>query len=97
MVQMLLTPLMFLSGALFPAGGDIPAWLRIAIRLNPMSYAVDATRSLVVHFVPATDGPALSGGLTWWGWRVPGWLDVLVVLAAGLALLAAAGIAFARE
>jgi ABC-2 type transport system permease protein len=97
MVQMLLAPLMFLSGALFPAGNDIPAWLRIATRLNPMSYAVDATRSLVVHFVPAADRPALSGGLTWWGWRVPGWLDVLVVLAAGLALLVAAGIAFARE
>ena len=97
LVQLLLTPLMFLSGSLFPAGGDIPGWLRVATRLNPMSYAVDAIRQLVVHFLPAGDRPGLNGGLTWWGWPVPAWLDVVVVLAAGLALLGVAAIAFARD
>jgi ABC-2 type transport system permease protein len=85
LVQLLLAPLMFLSGALFPADGDIPGWLSVATRLNPMSYAVDAIRRLVVHFLPAADRPDLNSGLTWWGWKVPGWLDVVVVLATGLA------------
>jgi ABC-2 type transport system permease protein len=97
LVQLLLAPLMFLPGALFPAGGDIPGWLSVATRLNPMSYAVDAIRQVVVHFLPAGDRPDLNGGLTWWGWQVPAWLDVVVVLATGLALLTAAGIAFARD
>lgn len=97
LVQLLLAPLMFLSGALFPAGGDIPGWLRLATRFNPMSYAVDAIRTLVVHFLPAGDRPDLQGGLTWWGWSVPAWLDVIVVLVTGLVLLAAASVAFARD
>lgn len=97
LVQLLLTPLMFLSGALFPAGGDIPGWLSVATRLNPMSYAVDAIRQLVAHFIPAGDRPDLNGGLTWWGWPVPAWLDIVVVLAAGLALLGVAAFAFARD
>ena len=97
LVQLLLAPLMFLSGALFPAGGDIPGWLSVATRLNPMSYAVDAIRRVVVHHLPAADRPNLNGGLTWWGWQVPAWLDVVVVLATGLALLTAATIAFARD
>jgi ABC-2 type transport system permease protein len=97
LVQLLLTPLMFLSGALFPAGGEIPGWLSVATRLNPMSYAVDAIRQLVMHFIPAGDRPGLNGGLTWWGWQVPAWLDVVVVLAAGLVLLGTAAFAFARD
>jgi ABC-2 type transport system permease protein len=43
-INVVLFPLLFLSGALYPTGG-MPAALRIVARLNPVSYAVDLTRA----------------------------------------------------
>jgi ABC-2 type transport system permease protein len=42
-INVVLFPLLFLSGALYPTDGMPPA-LRVAARLNPVSYAVDLTR-----------------------------------------------------
>jgi ABC-2 type transport system permease protein len=99
-VQLLLTPLMFLSGALFPLGGGLPGWLVVLTRLNPLSYGVDATRALVFHHLPSTgptgSGSALAEGLTWWGWQVPPWLELTVVGVTGLALLGVACALFSR-
>jgi len=42
-------PLFFLSGALFPATGEgIPMWLQTASKLNPLSYGVDALRTVIL-------------------------------------------------
>jgi ABC-2 type transport system permease protein len=42
-------PLFFLSGALFPLiGPGIPEWLQIASRVNPLTYGVDALRTIVL-------------------------------------------------
>jgi len=42
-------PLFFLSGALFPIRGDtVPGWLQIASNLNPLTYGVDALRTLIL-------------------------------------------------
>jgi ABC-2 type transport system permease protein len=43
-VNVVLFPLLFLSGALYPTAG-MPMPLRVAARLNPVSYAVDLMRS----------------------------------------------------
>jgi ABC-2 type transport system permease protein len=51
-VNFLIQPLFFFSGALYPVEGLPPA-LAIVVRINPMSYAVDAVRALFVgvhHF-----------------------------------------------
>jgi ABC-2 type transport system permease protein len=40
-------PLFFLSGALFPVGGGVPNWLLIASRFNPLTYGVDALRTVI--------------------------------------------------
>ena len=40
-------PLFFLSGALFPVA-KLPAWLKIIVTINPVSYAVDALRSVIL-------------------------------------------------
>lgn len=96
-MQLLLTPLIFLSGSLFPMGGDIPTWLSIVSKINPISYGVDATRTLFFHFLPdGAAGGALVGGITWFGWLVPPWLDVLIVMGTGAALLAVACILFSK-
>jgi ABC-2 type transport system permease protein len=42
-------PLFFLSGALFPATGEgIPGWMQFASKFNPLSYGVDALRTVIL-------------------------------------------------
>jgi ABC-2 type transport system permease protein len=42
-------PLFFLSGALFPATGEgIPGWTQTASKFNPLSYGVDALRTVIL-------------------------------------------------
>jgi ABC-2 type transport system permease protein len=40
-------PLFFLSGALFPVT-KLPFWLKIIVTINPVSYAVDALRTVIL-------------------------------------------------
>ena len=40
-------PLFFLSGALFPVT-KLPIWLKIIVTINPVSYSVDALRSIIL-------------------------------------------------
>jgi ABC-2 type transport system permease protein len=45
-VNLFLIPLWLLSGALFPLAGA-SGWIRIVMRLNPLTYGVEALRSLL--------------------------------------------------
>jgi ABC-2 type transport system permease protein len=45
-------PLFFLSGALFPTTGpDVPTWMQIASAFNPLTYGVDALRTVILGSV----------------------------------------------
>ncbi|MHB8605549.1 MAG: ABC transporter permease [Thermoplasmatota archaeon] len=46
-ISFLLFPLFFLSGALFPVT-NLPTWLAVLVRLNPVTYAVDGLRGVTV-------------------------------------------------
>jgi len=96
-MQMLVMPLFFLSGALYPVAG-LPTWLQVLTRLNPLTYAVDAMRRLVfAHLdVSAAAQQRLAPGVTWFDWRVPTLLEVGIVLALGLAMTAVAIRQFSR-
>jgi ABC-2 type transport system permease protein len=41
-------PMYFLSGAIFPPV-HLPNWLYALVRINPMSYGVDALRAVLLH------------------------------------------------
>jgi ABC-2 type transport system permease protein len=45
-VNLFLIPLWLLSGALFPLSGA-SGWIRVLMHLNPLTYGVDALRSLL--------------------------------------------------
>jgi ABC-2 type transport system permease protein len=96
-MQMAMMPMMFLSGALYPLGG-LPAWLSVLTRLNPLTYAVDPLRQAV--FAHLEVSPALertfNPGVTWNGWQVPVALEIFIVLAMGLILMAVAVWEFRR-
>jgi len=79
--QMVVMPMFFISGALFPVTG-LPAWLAVLNRLDPITYAVDPMRKLVFSRLDIT-----VPGVTWFGWHVPVALEVLMVFALGLLML----------
>jgi len=61
-MNFLIMPLFFLSGALFPLQG-LPSFLSIIIRINPLTYAVDGMRAAFINmsqFGFATDLIVLS-------------------------------------
>lgn len=47
-MQFLLMPMLFLSGAFFPLSG-VPKWLEILARLDPVSYGVDPLRQVILR------------------------------------------------
>lgn len=97
LVQLIITPLMFLSGALFPLAG-LPGWLDLATKLNPMTYAVEPMRSVIfdrLHLDVVTRA-RLDPGIVWGTWPVPVAVQVAVVITMCLVLLSVAVRLFAR-
>ena len=96
-MQLVVFPTVFLSGALYPVAG-LPAWLEVLNRLNPMTYAVDPMRHLVFSHLDVSESArrTLDPGVTWFGWQVPPLLEVAMVLALGLGMLAVAVWRFSR-
>jgi ABC-2 type transport system permease protein len=94
LTQMLVMPLFFLSGALYPLKG-LPGWLSVITRFDPLTYIVDPMRRAVFSHLsisPAAER-ALAPGVTWVGWLVPEWLSLGIVALMGLSML---GIAIAQ-
>ena len=96
-VQLVLTPMMFLSGSMFPLSG-LPAWLTVLTRINPLTYAVEPMRHVVFSKLDldAATLAKLDPGISWGSWLVPVWLQVLIVAAMGLAMLGVATLQFRR-
>jgi ABC-2 type transport system permease protein len=87
-MQMIVTPMFFISGALFPVAG-LATWLAILNRLDPLTYAVDPMRRAVfshLHISSAAQ-QSLNSGVTWFGWRVPTLLEAAVIVLLGLIML----------
>jgi ABC-2 type transport system permease protein len=97
MVQLIITPLMFLSGALFPLSG-LPRWLTVLTHVNPMTYAVEPMRSVVFDRLDADPATlaAFDPGIHWGDFSVSVGLQVLLVALSCVLLLAAAVARFAR-
>lgn len=95
LTQMLIMPLYFLSGAMFPVSG-LPMWLTVLNRIDPLTYAVDPIRRVV--FAHLNVAPAvrerLAPSVTWLGWPVPSLLCAGVVAALGVAMTAVAIVEF---
>jgi len=76
-------PLFFLSGAIIPLRGDVPNWLQIASSINPLTYGVDALRTVVA----GNSWPPLH----------PLYFNLLVVLAFDIAMITIGTLAFSRR
>jgi ABC-2 type transport system permease protein len=97
MVQLAITPMMFLSGSLFPLA-NLPAWLTVVTHVNPLTYAVQPMRTIVFARLTMSEQTraALDPGIYWGDWPVPTWLQLGLVAVGGIALLVLATAMFDR-
>jgi ABC-2 type transport system permease protein len=75
--QVLTMPLFFASNAIYPLN-QMPAWLQVVARINPLSYEVDAVRGLMIAGESTVNGLPVDYGV------VLGVTALLVALAAYL-------------
>jgi ABC-2 type transport system permease protein len=97
LTQMLVMPLFFLSGALYPLRG-LPAWLSVLTRIDPLTYVVGPMRHAVFSHLSLNPLAvrALSPSITWAGWPVPVMLSLGIVAVMGLAMMGVAIAAFSK-
>jgi ABC-2 type transport system permease protein len=85
-MNFLLMPIFFLSGALFPLAAGLPLWMTVLTRLDPASYGIDPLRRIVLGAaMPAAAVDKL--GLTLFDQVVPIGIEALILLAFGLVML----------
>ena len=96
-MQFVVLPMFFLSGALFPLDG-LPQWLSVLTRLDPLTYLVQPMRQAVFSYVdvPPDARAALAPDVTWFGWPVPVLGMVAVAIVMGLTFLAIAVYQFSK-
>ena len=97
LMQMVIMPMFFISGALFSVA-SLPPWLAVLNRLDPLTYAVEPMRrAIFAHLdISAAARKALDPGVTWWGWRVPTVVEAAVIALLGLVMLSIAIAEFSR-
>ena len=93
--QLLIMPMMFLSGSLFPIT-NLPEWLAVLTRLNPLTYVVQPMRHFTLDqlSLTAAEQERLVPVLTWFGWQVPVGVQLVAVAAITLGLISLAARVF---
>ena len=86
-MQLVLFPMLFLSGAMFPLSG-LPTWLTVITRINPLTYAVAPLRQVVfaAQDMPAAARARFPTSVTLFGHALP--------IGAELGLVAAVAVLF---
>ncbi len=98
-IQLVIFPLMFLSGVFFPVN-NVPTWMEVISKINPLTYGVDAIRQLFLGKEIAAMGGANSSyitGVTVLGHTMTILEDVLIVAIFGIVLLSIAAWSFSQQ
>lgn len=91
----LMTPLIFLSGLMFPVAA-MPAWMSWLTLADPLTYAVDAMRRTIGHYQPPQRAGTLFAPVSWGGLTPPPLAELGLVAAFTVVALAVAARRFAR-
>jgi ABC-2 type transport system permease protein len=89
LVQILIFPLIFLAGVFFPVN-NVPGWMEVISKVNPLTYGVDAIRQIFL-------GKAQGLGVTVFGQTMTLGSEILLISVLGAALLGGAVLAFNRQ
>jgi len=97
--QLIIFPLMFLSGIFFPVN-NVPVWLQVIAKVNPVSYGVDAVRQVILDGSSAAGsslGAEQSLGINVLGHTMTVLEDAIVLVLLSLLLMTAAVWSFNRQ
>ncbi len=90
-MQMLMFPMMFLSGVFFPMQG-LPVWMNILVKVNPATYGIAPIRQVVLGALP--DSPFNINLL---GHNMSLWDNVIVLAVFGTVMILLAMWSFSAE
>jgi ABC-2 type transport system permease protein len=95
-MNFLMMPMFFLSGALFPLTG-LPGWMTFLTRIDPASYGIDPLRRVVLSESGLPGAVIDQLGLTINGQLLPIPVEVGIMLGFGVVMLAIAVVSFKRR
>jgi ABC-2 type transport system permease protein len=90
-IQLIIMPLIFLAGVFYPVN-NVPVWMEVVSKANPLTYGVDAIRQIFL----GSEGAATIG-VTIFGHTMTVFEDTLIVLAFGTVFLSLAVWSFSRQ
>jgi ABC-2 type transport system permease protein len=90
-MQMLMFPMIFLSGVFFPMQ-NLPAWMSFIVKINPATYGVAAIRQMVLGTIP--DSPF---NIYLFGHLMSIWENIGVLAVFGLIMILLAMWSFGRQ
>jgi ABC-2 type transport system permease protein len=90
-MQMLMFPMMFLSGVFFPMQ-NLPGWMSVIVKINPASYGVAAIRQVVLG-----NPPNSPFTINLFGHAMGIWENIAVMAAFGLVMSILAMWSFGRQ
>ena len=90
-MQMLMFPMVFLSGAFFPLQG-LPAWMNVLVKINPATYGIAPIREVMLG---AASGSAF--GISLFGHTMSLWDNVAVLAAFGAVMILLAVWSFSHQ
>jgi len=101
LIQIIIMPLVFLSGVFFPVN-NVPVWLEVISKINPLTYGVDAIRQVFLSGTFEATGDAVGSGsyaigVTVFGHTMSVLDDAIVVTALGAVLLLSAVWSFSKQ
>jgi len=88
-MQILIFPLIFLAGVFFPVN-NVPAWMEVISKVNPLTYGVDAIRQIFL-------GSARGLGVAVFGHTMTVLPEVALIGVLAAVLLSGAAIVFNRQ
>jgi len=98
LMQVIITPLIFLSGVFFPIN-NVPVWLEVISKFNPLTYGVDAIRQVFLsgNLSSASGDPSYAFGVTVFGHTMSIIEDAIVMAILGIILLSLAIWSFSKQ
>ncbi|RPF52058.1 ABC transporter permease [Aquisalibacillus elongatus] len=96
-VNIIVLPMVFMSGALFPING-MPGWLDVIVKLNPVTYGVDVMKKIMIDVdqLSMTVRETMGLNLTVFGRQVTVFEEILFILAFTALVIAIATLSFKR-
>ena len=97
-VQILIFPMLFLSGAFFPLAG-MPMWMNYLVKINPMTYAVDMFKRIILeaHTLDPSLLQAMGLNLTVFNYPVTLAGEIIFMLTAAALMVVLATISFNKS